>query len=93
MSQHQQNWKRIISELHKAIDQVEGPVEGREWSEFGDVTKEAFSTQVQTILEAELSNRLGEETRVNVRIKNALEAIGEQLMRDISARAEVAAHV
>lgn len=93
MSQHQQNWDRIISELRKAIDQTEGPVEGREWSEFSDETKGMFIEQVQAILDAELSNRLGEENRVNVRIKTALHAIGEQLVRDAAERGEVAANV
>jgi hypothetical protein len=82
MSQHQQNWTRIISELHKAIDKVDGPVEGREWSGCTDETKATFTQQVQAILDAELNNRFGEENRVNVKIKGALEAIGEQLMRD-----------
>jgi|GEM_PF-4797469 len=93
MSQHQQNWERIISELRKSIDQIEGPVEGRDWLEFGDTTKNVFTAHVQTILEAELSNRLGEETRVNVKIKNALEAIGEQLVRDGAMQAGVTGNV
>jgi hypothetical protein len=93
MSQHQQNWDRIISELRKSIDRIEGPVEGRDWSEFGDTTKDVFTTHMETILEAELSNRLGEETRVNVRIKSALEAIGEQLVRDSATQPEVRGNV
>jgi hypothetical protein len=93
MSQHQQNWERIIAELRTAIDQVEGPVAGRDWSEFGETTKEVFTEQVQAILDAELSNRFGEETRVNVKIKNALEAIGEQLMRDSGPTGEVVSNV
>jgi len=93
MSQHQQNWERIISELRTAIDQVEGPVPGRDWSEFSEATKEVFTEQVRAILDAELDNRFGEETRVNVKIKNALEAIGEQLMRESGPTAEAVSDV
>lgn len=93
MSQHQQNWDRIISELRKAIDQTEGPVQGRDWSEFSEETKDVFTQQVQAILDAELSNRFGEETRVNIKIKNALEAIGEQLVRDPGVGTEVLSDV
>jgi hypothetical protein len=93
MSQHQQNWDRIISELRKSIDQIEGPIEGRDWAELGDDTKDVFASQVQSILEAELSNRLGEEMRVNVKIKKALETIGEQLVRDMAARGEATGNV
>jgi hypothetical protein len=35
----------------------------------------------------------GEETRVNVKIKNALEAIGEQLMRESGPTAEAVSDV
>jgi hypothetical protein len=82
MSQHQQNWERISSELLKAIDTTDGPVEDLEWAQLDDRTKTVFTEQVQNILEAELSNRFGEETRVNVKIRNALESIGEQIARD-----------
>jgi hypothetical protein len=81
MSQHQQNWERINSELLRAIDAIDGPVEDYEWSQLDEATKEVFTQQVKNILDAELSNRSGEETRVNVRIRNALEAIGEQVAR------------
>lgn len=84
MSQ-QQNWNRIRAELQKAISESDGPIEGKSWSELGDDTKEVFTAQIITILEAELSNRAGEETRVNVKIRTALEAIGEQLTRDKGA--------
>lgn len=93
MSQHQQNWTRIVAELHRAIDKVEGPVEGRSWAECSEETKTTFTQQVQAILDAELNNRFGEETRVNVKIKGALEAIGEQLMRDPATTGEAVADV
>jgi hypothetical protein len=81
MSQHQQNWERIITELHKVVDQLDGPVDGCTWSEFGDETRDVFTAQIEEILEAELSHRVGDETRVNVKIKDALVVIGEQLVR------------
>ena len=85
MSQHQQNWHRILAELHKAARQLDGPIDGREWSDFGDDTKEVFISQIEAILEAELSHRFGDESRVNVRIKDALIAVGEQLVRGAAA--------
>jgi hypothetical protein len=93
MSQHQQNWNRINTELHKAVDRLDGPIEGRDWSEFGDDTKEVFTSQIKAILEAELSHRFGDETRVNVKIRGALEAVGEQLVRDRAMTGESASDV
>lgn len=89
MSQHQQNSDRINAELHKAVERLDGPIEGRSWSEFGDDTKAVFTSQIEAILDAELSHRFGDESKVNVRIREALETIGEQLARDATGTEDV----
>ena len=93
MSQHQQNWNRINSELRKAIDQLDGPIEDHGWSEYRDDTKNVFETQIESILDAEVSHRFGDESRVNIRIREALEAIGEQLARDTATTGQKASDV
>lgn len=81
MSQHQ-NWKRIVTELDKAVDALDGPIAGRAWSEYSPETKEVFHAQTEAILEAELNHRVGDEATVYPAIKEALKIIGEQLVRD-----------
>jgi hypothetical protein len=81
MSTNRQNRTRIIDEISRAITKVEGPVEGCTWSEFDESTREVFTTEVHAILDAELNHRFGEESRVNVKIREALERIGEHLVR------------
>lgn len=81
MSQHQQNWRRINSELRKAVQELDGPVESRPWGEFDEDMVEVFTRHVSAILEAELNHRVGDEWSVNPRIKESLIAIGEEILR------------
>lgn len=81
MSQHQQNWRRISSELRKAVQELDGPIEGRAWSEFDGDMVDTFSNHIGEILEAELNYRVGDESAVNPRIRDSLVALGEEIVR------------
>lgn len=84
MTHRQQNWERILSELRKAVRTLDGPIEGHAWSEYSEDMKEMFASQIETILKAELDHRLGDEWKVNVKIQEALVAIGEELTRSVA---------
>lgn len=93
MSQYQQNWNRINAELRNAVDRLSGPTDEHDWSEFGTMAKNVFTAQVVGILQAEFSHRFGDESRVNVRIRKALENVGEQIVRDLASAKQVARDV
>jgi hypothetical protein len=78
----QRNWTRILEEARAAVSRLDGPVPGKTWNDLGGGTaKGAFDEAVMAILQAELANRIGDTTRVNVDINDALKKLGEQLAR------------
>ena len=83
----QRNWERILAEMDQAISDLEGPVPEGAWDEFGgDSAREAFRKAMTAVLSAELANRMGDTSKVNVDISTALRVLGEQLAEGYAAQ-------